>query len=49
VSLFMGYEGSVTDIRQLARPATVAVIPTAVILAVFSALRFWAEGQGLIL
>jgi hypothetical protein len=49
VSLFMGYEGSVTDVRQLARPATVALLPTALVLLVFSALRFWAEGQGVIL
>ena len=48
-SLFMGYEGSITSIRQLARPATVAIIPTLIILTIFSYLRFWLESQGLIL
>lgn len=49
VSLFMGYEGRVTTLIQLARPATIALVPTLVILAVLSALRFWLESQGLIL
>ncbi len=49
VSLFMGYEGTVTNPIQLARPATIAFVPTLVILAVLSALRFWLESQGLIL
>lgn len=48
-SLFMGYEGKVTRLRQLALPATVALIPTLIILASMSWLRFWLEGQGLIL
>ncbi|MFQ3661853.1 MAG: DUF2085 domain-containing protein [Chloroflexaceae bacterium] len=46
-SLVMGYEGSVTDLRQLARPAVVAVIPTLLILGSMSWLRFWLEGLGL--
>lgn len=48
VSLAMGYEGSVTRIVQLARPATIALIPTLVMLAVLSVLRFWLEAQGFI-
>ncbi|MGQ9927893.1 MAG: DUF2085 domain-containing protein [Chloroflexaceae bacterium] len=46
-SLVMGYEGAVTDLRQLARPAVVAVIPTLLILGSMSWLRFWLEGLGL--
>lgn len=48
-SLFMGYEGSVTSLRQLARPATVALIPTLILLLSMSWARFWLEGQGLVL
>jgi len=48
-SLFMGYEGKVSSLRQLARPATVAIVPTLVILATMSWLRFWLEAQGLVL
>ncbi|MBX0328059.1 DUF2085 domain-containing protein [Oscillochloris sp. ZM17-4] len=48
-SLFMGYEGKITSIRQLARPATVAIIPTLIILGAMSYLRFWLESLGLIL
>jgi hypothetical protein len=48
-SLFMGYEGRVTRLRQLALPATIALLPTLLILGSMSWLRFWLEGQGLIL
>ncbi|NTU80519.1 MAG: DUF2085 domain-containing protein [Chloroflexales bacterium] len=48
-SLIMGYEGRVTSIRQLARPAAVAFIPTLIILGLMSWLRFWLEGQGLMI
>lgn len=48
-SLFMGYEGSVTSLRQLARPATIALIPTLLILGSMSWLRFWLEAQGLMI
>ncbi len=48
-ALFMGYESRVTKISQLARPATVALVPTLLMLGVMSWLRFWLEGQGLIL
>jgi len=49
VSLFMGYEGRVTHPVQLAKPATIALLPTLVMLAVMSSLRFWLEAQGLII
>ncbi len=48
-SLVMGYEGKITSIRQLARPATVAIIPTLIILGAMSYLRFWLESMGLII
>lgn len=48
-ALVMGYEGRVTAISQLARPATVALVPTLIMLGAMSWLRFWLEGQGLIL
>ncbi|NNJ10864.1 DUF2085 domain-containing protein [Chloroflexales bacterium ZM16-3] len=48
-SLVMGYEGKITSIRQLARPATVAIIPTLIILGAMSYLRFWLESLGLII
>lgn len=48
-SLLMGYEGAVTHLSQLARPATVAFIPAAMILGALAYLRFWLEGQGLML
>jgi uncharacterized membrane protein len=47
-SLFMGYEGSITSLRQLARPATVALFPTLILLLTMSWGRFWLEAQGLI-
>jgi uncharacterized membrane protein len=48
-SLVMGYEGRVTSLRQLARPAAVAFIPTLIILGLMAWLRFWLEGQGLMI
>ncbi|MEI8167118.1 MAG: DUF2085 domain-containing protein [Chloroflexales bacterium] len=48
-SLVMGYEGRVTRLRQLARPAAVAFIPTLLILGLMAWLRFWLEGQGLMI
>ncbi len=45
----MGYAGQVTDVRQLARPAVVAFLPTVLLLGGLSALRFWLEAQGLLL
>lgn len=48
-SLFMGYEGAVTSLRQLARPATVALLPTLILLLSMSWFRFWLEGQGVVI
>lgn len=48
-ALVMGYEGRVTRLTQLARPATIALIPTLLMLAAMSWMRFWLEGQGLII
>lgn len=48
-SLVMGYEGAVTNLRQLARPAVVAIVPTLIILGSMAWLRFWLEGMGLVL
>lgn len=48
-ALVMGYEGRVTKLSQLARPASVALIPTLLMLGAMSWLRFWLEGQGLII
>jgi uncharacterized membrane protein len=48
-SLVMGYEGQVTNLAQLARPATIALIPTLIMLGGMSWLRYWLEGQGMIL
>ena len=48
-SLLMGYEGRVTHLNQLARPAAVAFFPTLLILGLMAWLRFWLEGQGVML
>jgi uncharacterized membrane protein len=48
-SLLMGYEGQVTHVAQLAKPATIALIPTLILLGSMAWLRYWLEGQGLIL
>jgi hypothetical protein len=45
----MGYEGRVTHPAQLAKPATIALVPTLIMLAALSGLRFWLEAQGLII
>ena len=47
-ALFMGYEGKVARVAQLAKPATVALLFTLVELGGLAAMRFWLEGQGLI-
>jgi uncharacterized membrane protein len=47
-ALFMRYEGTVTRMVELARPATVALLFTLVELGALSAARFWLEGQGLV-
>lgn len=47
ISLAMGYESSVTSLRQLARPAVIAMAPPLLILGGMSWFRFWLEGLGL--
>jgi uncharacterized membrane protein len=47
-ALFMRYEGTVMRVTQLAKPATVAIVFTLIELGALSAMRFWLEGQGLI-
>lgn len=49
ISLVLGYEGRVTELRQLARPATLALIPTLGILGLMAGFRFWLESLGLII
>lgn len=46
IALFMGYEASVTRWSQLARPATFALLVTALMLGSTSYLRFWLEASG---
>jgi uncharacterized membrane protein len=48
-ALFMGYEGKVVRVAQLARPATIALVFTLGELAALSAARFWLEAQGMII
>ncbi len=47
--LLMGYEGQVMRVGQLARPATVALLLTLVILGAMGFGRFYLESQGLML
>ena len=47
-SLAMGYDGRVVQLSQLAKPATLAVVFTGIELALMASIRFWAEGQSLI-
>jgi uncharacterized membrane protein len=49
ISLVLGYEGRVTELRQLARPATLALLPTLAILGSMAWLRFWLESLGLVI
>ncbi len=44
-SLFMGYRRSITSLTQLARPATVAFLPTILLIGGLALLRFWWEAQ----
>jgi uncharacterized membrane protein len=46
-AVIMGFENKVTDLRQLARPATVALVPTLLMMALMSWLRFQLEAAGL--
>lgn len=47
-ALFMGYEGKITRMIQLAKPGTLALVFTLIELGALSAARFWLEAQGLI-
>ncbi|MBC8161825.1 MAG: DUF2085 domain-containing protein, partial [Roseiflexaceae bacterium] len=47
-ALAMGYDGRVVQLTQLAKPASLAVVFTVIELGAMASLRFWAEGQGLI-
>lgn len=47
VGLFMGYDGSISRMTELAKPATLALIPTLLLVGGMSLLRFWLEAQGL--
>jgi hypothetical protein len=47
-ALFMGYEGKITRMIQLAKPATWALVFTLIELGAMSGARFWLEAQGLI-
>lgn len=46
ISLFMGYDASIIYLSQLAKPATLALIPTVILIAGMSYLRHWLESQG---
>ncbi len=48
-ALFMGYEGRVTRMIQLAKPATWALLFTLIELGSLAWARFWLEAQGLII
>lgn len=48
VALIMQYEARVTNLTELARPATVALVMTALMLGAMSWGRFWLEANGLI-
>ena len=47
-ALFMRYEGMVTQVAQLAKPASFALVFTLIELGALSAARFWLESQGMI-
>jgi uncharacterized membrane protein len=47
VAVVLGYANMVTRPSQLARPATLALLPTLLLLGGFAWLRAWLAGQGL--
>jgi uncharacterized membrane protein len=48
-AVLLGYEQSVTHMAQLARPATLALLPTGLLLGGLAMLRFWIESLGFVL
>lgn len=48
-ALFMRYEGGVTSVAQLAKPATFALVFTLLELGALAWVRFYLEGQGLMI
>ena len=48
VAVFTGYEGKVTRASQLARPATIALGTTLLLVLGLAALRMWLESRGLV-
>jgi uncharacterized membrane protein len=47
VAVVLGYANVVTRLNQLARPATLALLPTLLLLGGFAWLRAWLAGKGL--
>jgi uncharacterized membrane protein len=47
-AIIMQYENAVSNLRDLAKPGTVALILTGIELGLLSWARFWLEGRGLI-
>ncbi|NJP04749.1 MAG: DUF2085 domain-containing protein [Chloroflexaceae bacterium] len=47
VAMMLNYENRITRFADLARPATLALIPTLLIIGALSLFRFWLEAQGL--
>jgi hypothetical protein len=43
VSLVMGYDQTITTLTQLARPATIAIIPTILMIGGMALFRIWIE------
>lgn len=48
VGVFTGYEGKITRPAQLAKPATIALGTTLLLVLGLAALRLWLESQGLV-
>lgn len=48
VSIAMGYDNKINDLRQLARPGTIALFTTLLMLLGLAGLRFWLEAQGMV-
>lgn len=48
VSLVLGYDGKISRLPQLAKPATIAIIPTILMIGGTSFFRYWLEAQGVL-